>query len=316
MGVDLFFAISGFLITTILLGLRGTPKPFPIFYARRSMRIFPPYYLVLSLLLITAAILHSSVPVSRAAAALTFMSSFNPPQFHAIYAHLVQHAPLVTRASFIDNHVFTAIPDCLSIFWSLSVEEIFYLLWAPVVLLGSRRVIVTSAVLPLLLCPVIRLFAHSRSFGECFGFLPRFDSLMMGACVALVFVLRDRKHLTHNGIRTFFLAGASAAGFALLFTIYLYGGFRGVEIRSLLSFSIFGYTLVGFLCSCLVGACVSFSDTAILAPMRIRPLLYVGGISYMIYLIHIPVFIGVCRAFRLFYGVVSNLGSAAPLFPL
>jgi peptidoglycan/LPS O-acetylase OafA/YrhL len=301
MGVDLFFAISGFLITTILLGLRGTPQPFRIFYARRSLRIFPPYYLVLTVLLVTAAILHNPVKISRALAAVTFMSSFNPPQFHAIYAHLVRHAPLTTIALPIDNHVFTSMADGLSIFWSLSVEEIFYLIWAPVVLLGSRRAIMTFAVLPLLFCPAVRLLAHSQSFGECFAFLPRFDSLMMGACIALVIFLGHQNQLSQKSIRILFLSGFAAMGSALLVMIYAYGGFRGIEVRSLLGFSIFGYTLVGISCSCLVGVCVSFSDHPFLAPLRLGPLLYVGGVSYMVYLIHIPVFIGICRIFRLFH---------------
>src|ERR1035438_8597101 len=46
-GVDIFFVLSGYLITTILLGLRDQPKPYQTFYSRRAIRIFPPYFAAL-----------------------------------------------------------------------------------------------------------------------------------------------------------------------------------------------------------------------------------------------------------------------------
>ena len=55
-GVDLFFAISGFLITGILIDLQDKERPYRIFYGRRILRIFPPYYLALALILLLACL--------------------------------------------------------------------------------------------------------------------------------------------------------------------------------------------------------------------------------------------------------------------
>jgi peptidoglycan/LPS O-acetylase OafA/YrhL len=125
MGVDLFFAISGFLITSILLGLRNTPHAFSHFYGRRTLRIFPPYYVVLGILLLIS-VLHlgqGTIPLRRALGALTFTSSFNPPPFHAVYDHMFRHAPFLTKPMPLDNHIFSNISSAIAIFWSLSAKK-------------------------------------------------------------------------------------------------------------------------------------------------------------------------------------------------
>lgn len=115
-GVDLFFVLSGFLITSILCEAKGSDGYFKNFYMRRVLRIFPLYYGALAV----AAVL-STVYASRL-----------PPTYQVVASH--QWALWVYLQNFI------AIDwGGFSHFWSLAVEEHFYLVWPAVVYLLSRK---------------------------------------------------------------------------------------------------------------------------------------------------------------------------------
>src|SRR5690242_3161095 len=116
LGVDLFFVLSGFLITGLLLDAKGKPHYFRNFYARRTVRIFPLYYLVLFLLLVVLPAVIAVPPAlahaRREQAWLwTYTSNFY----------------IASKASWALGYV--------SHFWSLAIEEHFYLLWPLVVFL-------------------------------------------------------------------------------------------------------------------------------------------------------------------------------------
>jgi peptidoglycan/LPS O-acetylase OafA/YrhL len=111
LGVDLFFVLSGFLITGLLLESKGEPRPFRNFYARRILRIFPLYFgvlIVCFLLIPLVARLPPSLEAARTHQGWlwTFTSNF-------FIAHTGSWASL--------SH--------LSHFWSLAIEEHYYLLW-------------------------------------------------------------------------------------------------------------------------------------------------------------------------------------------
>lgn len=115
-GVDLFFVLSGFLITRILIDTRSSPRYFSSFYARRTLRIFPLYYLVV------------------------FVSMFVLPQFPAWFDLLAgPGAPreqwpywlYLTNFAVASRDAF--LHGVLDITWSLAIEEQFYLLWAAIV---------------------------------------------------------------------------------------------------------------------------------------------------------------------------------------
>lgn len=119
LGVDLFFVLSGFLITGLLLDAKNGPHYFRNFYARRTLRIFPLYYMVLTSLFVVlprVAVLPQALEEARSHQAWlwTYTSNFF----------------IAAKAEWALSYV--------SHFWSLAIEEHFYLLW-PLVVFSLRR---------------------------------------------------------------------------------------------------------------------------------------------------------------------------------
>jgi peptidoglycan/LPS O-acetylase OafA/YrhL len=119
LGVDLFFVLSGFLITGLLLDSRGDPHYFRNFYARRTLRIFPLYYAVLALLfLVLPRVAALPLPLEESRAHQAWLWTYTSNFFVA------------AKASWALPYV--------SHFWSLAIEEQFYLAW-PLVVSAVRR---------------------------------------------------------------------------------------------------------------------------------------------------------------------------------
>jgi peptidoglycan/LPS O-acetylase OafA/YrhL len=161
-GVDLFFVLSGFLITGILLRAKGAPHYFRNFYARRALRIFPLYYAVLALLLFVL-----DRPAATGAEQASYLLYYQ--NFAWLWGHDA-HADLARTVT-----------------WSLAVEEQFYLVWPAVVLLVSRRalpwlcgVLAVSAIL-------LRFVLLGRGVDVVYFLTPcRLDALAAGACLAVL----------------------------------------------------------------------------------------------------------------------------------
>lgn len=121
-GVDLFFVLSGFLITGILADARGGPGYFSNFFARRALRIFPLYYVVLLLLTVV-------IPAG-------VLAAIDPEllQLRELRAWLWLYLTNV----YLGPETTFSIPY-LSHFWSLAVEEHFYLVWPFVIWYASTR---------------------------------------------------------------------------------------------------------------------------------------------------------------------------------
>src|SRR5215470_2833769 len=119
LGVDLFFVLSGFLITGLLLDSKGDPHYFRNFYARRTLRIFPLYYFVLALLFVVIPALATIPPALEEAR-----------QHQAWLWTYTANFFLAAKSSWALTYV--------SHFWSLAIEEHFYLLW-PLVVFSFRR---------------------------------------------------------------------------------------------------------------------------------------------------------------------------------
>ena len=162
-GVDLFFVLSGFLITGILVDAKGkgSPRYFVNFYGRRTLRIFPLYYGVLVVSLILLPRLFGIV-----------MPCGDPTWLWTYTAN-------IPVAFGFDRGWF-------SHFWTLAIEEQFYMIWPAVVYFSGRKALIWACLGCIAGALVARVVAEIVGFSS-FSFTPcRMDSLAVGALLALV----------------------------------------------------------------------------------------------------------------------------------
>lgn len=167
-GVQLFFVLSGFLITRILLRSRNSEHYFSNFYARRALRILPLYYLTLTIIFVVL------------------------PRFQAVpqELHASQHDQIWLWV-FLSNWAQPfghGVPG-LTHFWSLAVEEQFYLVWPFVVLFLNDRRLIFTAVGLCVGALVLRLTMQAQGANPemLYHFtVSRMDALLFGAIAALI----------------------------------------------------------------------------------------------------------------------------------
>jgi len=170
-GVDLFFVLSGFLITGILYDAKGTSHYFQNFYARRSLRIFPLYYaMLLATLIVLPAI---------SATASTILA---PARGHQAWLWLY-------GTNLVQAGTGTWPFGCLNHFWSLAVEEHFYLFWPLVIYWLPRRAAIGACITLIVAASVSRisfvLLGGNGVAPEVMTFF-RADALATGGLVALI----------------------------------------------------------------------------------------------------------------------------------
>jgi len=265
-GVDLFFVLSGFLITGILLDSRDDKRYFLNFYARRTLRIFPLYYavLVVAILIVPAVMGFSKLP--------------------ELYSRLV--ANQLWLLTYLQNFVQSSGPHALpgfGHFWSLAVEEQFYWVWPLAVFLLPRRHLFRLCITLCAFLPVLRLvmiLAGERNWAIRQYTFTRVDSLIWGAIAALL--IRDI-HLAASYRRCAkVLVGLSTLA---LGAILLRDGFIPYEGSETL---VVGYSAFGVLFSALIYRSVTTpgSVSAFLSGKLFR---WFGKYSYAIYVFHWPI---------------------------
>jgi len=172
-GVDLFFVLSGFLITGILLRSKNSRRYFINFYGRRALRIFPIYYFVLALV----AIALFTVPALSSYQNLR--SNWPYFWFYGTNILIARHGPAAVEGRWLG----------LGYLWSLAVEEHFYLFWPMIVLLCSRKTLIRVCVALLAIAPLFRAFSPfmwSEPIASYVLTWCRMDALVIGALLAIV----------------------------------------------------------------------------------------------------------------------------------
>lgn len=167
-GVDLFFVLSGFLITGILYDSKGKPGFFKNFYARRSLRIFPLYYT--ALLVVVLAMPFFTNPE---------LEGTENPAWISIFA-----------TNFVISAEGSGSFGVLDHYWSLAVEEHFYLVWPAVIFFLKRKQVMMVAVAVFLIAPALRIMTinggDTLPISAYMSTPMRMDSLAAGAFIALL----------------------------------------------------------------------------------------------------------------------------------
>jgi peptidoglycan/LPS O-acetylase OafA/YrhL len=281
-GVLLFFVLSGFLITTVLLRMKETLAPqafFYKFYGRRFLRIFPLYYFYLFLMLGVTAIL----------IALEYRQNYmllyqQQLPYGLLYIYNFFHA----SAGYVESRFLTH-------FWSLSVEEQFYIFWPLVIFLTPREKLKTVFLAAIFAGPLLRtltgLIYNSGSFGFLYPntavgvyVLPfsHIDAFAMGAYISRFEISKPRLQLIVMAVllpaaglgMEYFLRGQIEFVSSLGYQYPLGNGLR----------HIWGYTLIDYTFLLLIYCVVR--EKLWVKWLEWPPLRYLGKISYGMYIYH------------------------------
>lgn len=269
-GVDLFFVLSGFLITGILCEAKGRGGHyFLTFYARRTLRIFPAHYAYLALIFLLIPLL---APAAHAANDTLAQDRI---WFVAFLGNVLAIVHGATRPDFfVTGHL-----------WSLAVEEQFYLTWPTLVLLLNRRYLAIACIIIIALAFLLRIAMTAAGVDGSVSLTltpARMDSLAIGGLIALAFRNPSGFQMLRRVLPP--LAIAAAVSIAAIATV---NGGLGALDRS--SYTI-GYTLIAVAFGGLVLFAITVRQgTGAYRFLTTPALTTAGRYSYAMYLVHLPI---------------------------
>ena len=268
LGVDLFFVLSGFLITEILLQTRNANNYFKNFYSRRVLRIFPLYYLCLILVILIFP-LFKNFPYDQ--------SYFQQNQLW--FWFYLQNWMLIftdwNNNSIILNH-----------FWSLAVEEQFYIIWPFLVLIIKKPknlLLITFILLVSVILARYLIWINKEDFptyGNLFLFT-RVDGILIGAMLALL------KVINYDFLKKY----AFVVTFSLALINFLFYFINSTQNFTFPFWAIVGYTTFAVMFAMLVFETIDRKNKFLNFILNNPVLRFTGKISYGFYVFHWPVYI-------------------------
>lgn len=255
-GVDIFFVLSGFLITSLLMAEfhRTGNIAFKEFYIRRAMRLWPPLLVLLAIFLASAPFLFPETPaLAEAIYAGFYLSDYSKALLHT--------------------------PRILGHTWSLAVEEHYYLLWPVVILLITRRwpAHAFSILAIAFVAATAWRIADATLWNDYnltyYRFDTRMSGLLLGSAIA---VLPWRP-------QTAVANGLAAAG--VLGILWCFVALSWDTLPPLL----YGGSIADVAAGCIVLSLAASGSTVLGRVLSWPPIVYIGAISYSLYLWHYPI---------------------------
>jgi peptidoglycan/LPS O-acetylase OafA/YrhL len=272
-GVDAFFVLSGFLITSVLWRTRSAPGYFGTFFVRRALRIFPLYYVFLSVMLLLLP-------------ALELVSAQNA---ETLRQGQVWYWTYATNILIAKTGSWAATPVNTSHLWSLAIEEQFYLVWPLAVFALGRRSLLTLCASALAASLVVRTIVHLHGVAELSERIAlyvlgptRIDGLMTGSLVALLAsgARGLRPHLR-------WLRRAAWTGLSAALASHVFWGSQSSALSA--PMQTVGYTGLAWSFAGVVAHVVGDAEQGRAKRLLASPLLrFFGRYSYAIYLFHYP----------------------------
>jgi peptidoglycan/LPS O-acetylase OafA/YrhL len=265
MGVDLFFVLSGFLITGILYDTRREHHFFRSFYMRRFLRIFPLYYGFLAFFFIILPLINSP-----------------GPEYEMLRNKQVWYWTYLTNIDMAINGwpTFRAIGH----FWSLAIEEQFYLFWPLLVFCFRRRSFCRLCVVIILSAIGFRLSAYLLAMPRLYTYLltpARMDSLAVGALIAVLARDPVSQAVMNRWARPLFAITGMA-----LFGFFVWK--RNLNVADPLMYTL-GFTVIALFFGALMILAINSSSENLFARLfSSKILMFLGRYSYALYVFHFP----------------------------